>query len=77
MNYKIKLKKVSKNSYIIVVVRKKSSFKGKILDYVGSYTYLSEREESIIRMDKLVLSKWLLKGALVSERLNKLLKLKN
>jgi len=76
MHYKIKLRKASKNSYVIVVVPKKSSFKGKVLDYVGTYTYLKERNESIVRIDKLVLSKWLLKGALVSKRLDNLLKVK-
>jgi ribosomal protein S16 len=76
MGYKIKLRKNSRNSYRIIVVKKKSSFRGRVLDYIGTYTYLKERNQVIVRVDKLILSKWLLKGAEVSERLHKVLRLK-
>lgn len=74
MGYKIKLRKESRNSYSIIVVRKKSSFRGKVLDYIGTYTLIPGINESIVRINKLLLTKWLLKGALVSKRVNRLLK---
>lgn len=77
MKNKIKLKRISKNSYSIIVTKSKSNFRGEVLAYLGKYIYLEGRNIIIIRINKVLLSEWLLKGVAISNKLNSLLKIKN
>lgn len=76
MGVKIKLKKISKGSYKIIIVKKNSNFRGKVIEYLGSYTFIKNRNIWVVRIDKIVLSKWIMKGAEISDRVNKILKIK-